>query len=137
MNKPATPAKAVLCDVLHAHCLYSQNIDEVIRLAGVSESIYNGKRNYSQIRELILRAMSEEKAREILNQMPFPFIEDWSWNYDKHQSWIKAMFPDMNQVRGASTFKYFKDKVLRPLPAIPGYQIENSEGFAEFIIRVH
>jgi len=128
-------AKEILYDILHAHCLTTQNTDKVIKLAGIPTSIYNGKRDYWMIRKMILRIVSEERARQIINAMPYSFIENWSRKEDKHKAWIRAMFPEMFRITNLDTFTFYRDNVLQPLPLKAGYRMENIEGYAEFVAK--
>jgi hypothetical protein len=70
-----TQVKEILKDILEAFCLSSQNMNKVYKLSGIKGQLYNGKRNNYQLRDLLLRAINEDKAKEIINQMPFPYIE--------------------------------------------------------------
>jgi len=71
-------AKEIIKDIIEAHCLYSQNQKKVMMLADInSAEIYNGGNDYYQIIDKILNKVSEEKAKEIVNQMPFPFMQHY------------------------------------------------------------
>jgi hypothetical protein len=69
--------KEILKSILNAFCLQSENIKKVCNLAGIN-SIWNGKRTTNQAVNILIRAISNEKARYIINSMPFPFIEEYS-----------------------------------------------------------
>lgn len=102
-----TQAKEILKDILDAFCLSTQNTNKVYKLSGIKSPLFNGKRNYDQIRALLLRAISEDKAKEIINQMPFPFISVHSG------VWINDI-----------TKRDFEE-ILVPLEKKKGYRMEN------------
>ena len=102
--------KQILDDILNAFCLSSVNLDKVYKLSGINAKLYNGKRSNDQLRKLLLRAITNEKAKEIINQMPFPFIETADKIFEK-------------QTRDCY---YYIDNVLMELPKKRGYSIECS-----------
>ena len=69
--------KIILDDILNSFCLSSQNLNRVYKLSGIKAQLYNGKRSNDKLRAILLRAISEDKAQEIVNKMPFPFIEEY------------------------------------------------------------
>ena len=79
-------AKQILSEILDAHCLYSENRRKVIKLANLnSQDIFNGQNDYYQVRNTILNNLNDDKAAEIVNAIPFPFIEEYSPIEDKTQ----------------------------------------------------
>ncbi|MCA6368267.1 MAG: hypothetical protein IM631_12180 [Cytophagales bacterium] len=113
INKDSIVYKT-LYDILHAHCLSSQCTDEVFRLSGIKGRLYNGKRDYWQLRNILLRAISEQKAREIINQIPFPFIQ----NYYPGEDDAQVFFSQSIQENRVSWF--WMDDVLAPLTTPKG-----------------
>jgi hypothetical protein len=103
-----------LYDILHAHCLSTQRTDEVFRLSGIKGNLYNGKRDYWQLRNILLRAISEQKARDIINQIPFPFIQKYYPGEDDAQ----VFFSRSIQTNRISWF--WMDDVLAPLTTPKG-----------------
>lgn len=101
-------AKNILEDVMKAFCLSTQNLDKVYKLSGIKAQLYNGKRNYYQLRKLILRAITDDKAKEIINNMPFPYIETARGEYIRERK-----------------FEFWVDDVLVPLPKKKGYRMES------------
>jgi hypothetical protein len=83
-NKKYDPKK-VLLDIMNAFCLSSVNLDKVYKLSGIKARLYNGKRSNEQLRKVLLRAISNEKAKEIINQMPFPYIETADKIFEKQE----------------------------------------------------
>jgi len=98
-------AKIILSDIVNAFCLSSQNLDRAYRLSGIKASFYNGKRSNEQLRKLLLRAITEDKAKEIINKMPFPYIETANGN------WIKTDTDNF-------------ENILVPLEKKKGYRME-------------
>lgn len=125
-------AKQILYDILHAFCMDTQNTNKVIKLTGIKGRIYNGKRDYWAIRKLIIRAITEQKAQEIINNMPFPFIEHWTPTEDKHKAWMDELFPSLDE---HETFEFYSKNVLCPIPMIAGQRMENTRGYSITIIK--
>ncbi len=100
--------KEVLKDILNAFCLQSQNIDKVYKLSGIKAPIYNGKRSSDKCKAILLRAISNNKAKEIINQMPFPYIETADKIFEKNQR----------------NCHFYIDNVLQELPKKRGNKIE-------------
>lgn len=69
--------KQILEEILNSFCLSSENLKKVYKLSGIKAQLYNGKRSNEQLKKLLLRAISEEKAKLIINEMPHPFIETY------------------------------------------------------------
>lgn len=84
--------KIILADILEAFCLKSENIKKVCELTGV-KSIWNGKRTQAQATKLLVRALSEEQAKDVINKMPFPFIGIYDPLERPTQGMFKQMFP--------------------------------------------
>lgn len=120
-----SPAKAVLYDIIHAHCLTSQNTDRVIKFLGI-KNIFNGKRDFWHLRKLLLRVTSEQKARDIVNLMPFPFIEGYHKNERAAQIFFSA---PIQQTRDSD---YWVDNVLVPISK-KGQRIESITGYGIFL----
>lgn len=115
MTDIQTP-KEILLDIMNAFCLSTQNLDKVYKLSGIKGRLYNGKRSNEQHRKIILRAITDDKAREIINQMPFPYIETAYGHYERERERLD----------------YWED-ILVPLPKIKGYRLECvSQNFATF-----
>jgi hypothetical protein len=70
-----TTAKLILKDILTTNIFRNLNIDKVYRLSGIKGKLYNGKRSNDKQSNILLRAINEQKAKEIVNQMPFPYIQ--------------------------------------------------------------
>jgi hypothetical protein len=98
-----------LYDILHSYCLASERTNDVIRLAGVKATVFNGKRDYWKARNILLRAISEQKAQEIINQMPFPFIQKYHSGEDNAQEFFSR---SIQQIRSSW---FWRDNVLSPL----------------------
>ena len=92
-------AKNVLSEILDAFCLSTQNLDRAYRLSGIKCQLYNGKRSNAQLRKLLLRAISEDKAKEIINKMPFPYIEiaDKHFIKENTDNWENILVPLENK----------------------------------------
>jgi hypothetical protein len=100
--------KEVLNDIMNAFCLSSQNLDKVYKLSGIKAEFYNGKRTNEQLRRLLLRAINNDKAKEIINKMPFPYIETAGKIFEKREH----------------DCHYFIENVLQELPKKKGYKIQ-------------
>ncbi len=87
--------KEILLDILNAFCLSTVNIEKVYKLSGIKGRLYNGKRSNDQLRRILIRAISNEKAKEIINKMPFPYIEKFYGNYIKEDrnKWEDILVP--------------------------------------------
>jgi len=116
-----SPAKAVLYDIIHADCLTTQNTNRVIAILGIKNLLY-GKRDYWHLRKLLLRVTSEQKAREIVNLMPFPFIEEYRKNERAAQIFFSA------PIQQTRDFRYWVDNVLAPISK-KGQRIESRTGY--------
>jgi hypothetical protein len=96
--------KEVLNDIMNAFCLSSVNLDKVYKLSGINARLYNGKRTNEQLRKLLLRAISNDKAKEIINQMPFPFIETADKIFEKQEKdchyYIENVLTELQKKRG-------------------------------------
>lgn len=79
--------KTTLRSILTAFCLSSQNIKKVQKLTGIT-NLWNGKRTTDQAVNILVRAIPDHKAKEIINAMPFPFIE----NYHEGESYAQSFF---------------------------------------------
>lgn len=121
-----TKAKDILYDIMCAFCLDSQNTQKVIKLAGIKAQVYNGKRDWWKIRKLLQRAIPEDRARAIINQMPFPFIENYSPKEEEAQKRFGSIVINFPFERDSV---YFMDEVLAPIQvgemksAITGYGV--------------
>jgi hypothetical protein len=113
INKDSIVYKT-LYDILHSFCLASERTNDVIRLAGVKAKVFNGKRDYWKVRNILLRAISEQKAQEIINQIPFPFIQKYYPGEDDAQ----VFFSQSIQENRVSWF--WMDDVLAPLTTPKG-----------------
>ena len=100
--------KEVLNDIMNAFCLSSQNLDKAYRLSGIKAEFYNGKRTNEQLRRLLLRAINDDKAKEIINNIPFPYIETADKIFEKREH----------------DCHYFIENVLQELPKKKGYKIQ-------------
>lgn len=114
MTKKDSIVYKTLYDILHAHCLSTQRTDEVFMLSGIKGSLYNGKRDYCKLRSILLRAISEQKAKEIINQIPFPFIQEYYPGEDDAQVLFSQ---SIQQIR---TSWFWIDDVLAPLTTPKG-----------------
>ena len=103
-----------LHDILHSFCLSTQRTNDVIRLAGVKAKVFNGKRDYWKVRQILLRAISEQKAQEIINQMAFPFVRNYYRGEDDAQVFFSQ---SIGQIR---TSWFWVDNVLAPLTTKTG-----------------
>lgn len=105
--------KDILYDIMCAFCRDTENTDKVIKLAGIKARVFNGKRDWWTIRKLLMRAISEEKAKEIINAMPFPFVE----RYYRQEAEAQKRFSPMviNYFERDSVF--FMKEVLAPIKA--------------------
>jgi hypothetical protein len=100
--------KEVLNDIMNAFCLSSQNLDKVYGLSGIKAEFYNGKRTNEQLRRILLRAINDEKAKEIINKIPFAYIETADKIFEKNKR----------------DCYYYIENVLQELPKKSGYRIE-------------
>lgn len=107
-------AKDILYDIMCAFCMDTENTDKVIKLAGIKARVFNGKRDWWTIRKLLMRAISEEKTKEIINAMPFPFVERYypqEAEAQKHYSPMVINYPfERDSV-------FFMEEVLAPIKA--------------------
>lgn len=105
-------AKDILYDIMCAFCLDTQNTNAVIKLAGIKANIFNGKRDWWKIRKLLIRAIPEEKAKEIINAMPFPFVERY---YPKEAEAQKHYSPMVINYPFERDSVFFMREVLAPI----------------------
>lgn len=94
-NKTMNQEKQILEDIINAFCLSTQNLRTAHELSGIKGQFFNGKRSNTQLRNLLLRAISNDKAKEIINQMPFPYIEIADRHYIKENTdtWKSILVP--------------------------------------------
>ena len=115
-----TTTKEILSDILNAHCLSTENTRKVYELSGIKAQLFNGKRNYYQIRNLLLRAISDEKAKEIINKMPFPFIGQY-YGTEHLKDFVN------NSLIKSRDYMFWIDNVLMETPKKRGYKILNHD----------
>jgi hypothetical protein len=100
--------KEVLSDILNAFCFESERIQQVYNLSGIKAQLYNGKRSNDRCKKLLLRAISKDKAKEIINNIPFPYIETADKIFEKREH----------------DHHYYIKNVLQELPKKKGYKIQ-------------
>ena len=88
-------AKQILSDILNAFCLSSENLKLVFELSGIKGQLYNVTRSNEQLRKILLRAISDDKAKEIINKIPFPYIQTANSQYIKENTdnWKNILVP--------------------------------------------
>jgi hypothetical protein len=111
-------AKDTLEEIMNAFCMCSENIQKVYNLSGIKAQLYNGKRTREQLIKLLLRAINEEKAKEIVNKIPFPFIAEY------HGTEYMKEFID-NTIITKRECGFWETNVLAPLKIKRGYRMEN------------
>lgn len=118
-----TQTKLILKDIMNAFCLSTQNLRRVHDLSGIGGNLYNGKRTNDKLRDILLRVIPEEKAKEIINKMGFPFIEEY-YGVEGTKNIIDSMHSDTG-------IKW--EDYLVPLERKRGYRMENvTKGSAIF-----
>lgn len=75
-TNPIPTAKQTLKDIMTAFCFHFQNTQKVIKMAKI-ENPYNGQKGHDEIVEFVLNQINEESAKEIVNKIPFPFVENY------------------------------------------------------------
>jgi hypothetical protein len=112
--------KDVLLDILNAHCMTTENLNKAYKLSGIKASLYNGKRDYYKVRRLFIRAISNNTAKYIINNMPFPFIEDYNGT-----EYLREFIESKQHPRSRiGRIDYWINEVLIPIPKKAGQCIE-------------
>ncbi len=96
-NTLSQPGKDWLKQILHAHCLTHTNYKRVLKHVGIAESVFCGL-GYDAVADKILSLTNEDRARDIVNAMPFPFIETAVPVYTQERDswyWIENVLADL------------------------------------------
>ena len=120
MRQEPKQVKDILLDILNAHCMTTENLNKAYKLSGIKANLYNGKRDYYKLRRLFIRAISNDTAKYIINNMPFPYIENYNGT-EYLREFIESKYPPIEQI---GRIDYWIDEVLIPITKKAGQYIE-------------
>ena len=82
--------KEILFSIMNAHCK-NHNFDIAIKILGIPMGKFVNN-TMTKCKEMLLDAITEDQAKEVINQMPFPYIETAIGYYGNHYSGINSIY---------------------------------------------
>ena len=127
MNNAAPNPKEILHEILNAFCLVSQNTNKVRKLTGIEIEIPREGMYITEMHKIILSKITDEQAKDVINKMPFCYIENYSRTGDEFKEKVEKLH---NKEKSCH---FWIENVLSELPKKKGYAIENPRtGFKTF-----